>query len=260
MEHNFGKINAIFLQNADKLIKTAKGKKIIKEYVTKIKESKELMKQYSIFEYIENQHYNDNLKDYIHESINYLSSINKKKLKEENIALSNLLKENDITEKCIVENEDLYNSINTLIFSNSGIKSINERVDNINSIVEHIKKNKPTITEKKENLLSGELTNETLAFVVNKFNNKYFESLDEEQKKIFESITSKNETEIEQLFENNRTECITLTNNFLKESIDNDTREKLLNVKEKLLEQKFNKDTYIDDIIDFIELKETLSE
>jgi hypothetical protein len=61
------------------------------------------------------------------------------------------------------------------------------------------------------------------------------------------------------VFEEQRKNCIDLTNSFLKESIDSITREKLLNVKEKLLEQKFNENTFFDDILSLVELKQTLS-
>ena len=63
-----------------------------------------------------------------------------------------------------------------------------------------------------------------------------------------------------EIFENERKSCLKLTNDFLKEGIDNDTREGLLSVKETLLEDRYNKDTYIQDIIRYIDLKNTLED
>lgn len=256
MAHNFGKLNSIFFQNVSDLIKTSKGKKLIKEYINTIKDSKELMKQYSIFEYIENQNYTENIKDYINECISQSSSLNKKKLKEETLKLNNLLENNSIKEKYTVKNENLYNNIDALIHHKNSVKTINEKVDTVNLIVDFIK-NKEPLKKKEKSIL---ITNESLSSVVDNFNDKYLNEMTEEDKETFTTITSKSDSELKDMFTENKNECLILTNKFLKEDIDVDTKDRLLNVKERLLEYNYSKDNIIDDIINIINLKKTLKQ
>ena len=71
-------------------------------------------------------------------------------------------------------------------------------------------------------------------------------------------VVIKFKEDYEKLFEQERKKCLSLTNNFLKESTDSITKEKLLNVKEKLLEQTYKKDTFISDMVSFNDLINTL--
>ena len=75
-------------------------------------------------------------------------------------------------------------------------------------------------------------------YILQKFNEKYSNALDEDQRRLFESVSSLDENVQSETFENERKACLKLANDFLKEAIDNDTRESLLSVKEKLLEDK----------------------
>jgi len=259
MEQNYGSINTIFLQNVDTLFKTKRGKEIIKEYIAIIRGSKNLQKEHSVLNHIESQAYSETTKDQIIESVNYLSNINKKQLKEDHLKLIKLLDENKIIKIVDIENEKLYEDLDKLIFMKKSFKTINEKITLVNSIVENIKNNKLVLIEEKQ--FDGiELDDQAIAFLVENFNEKYDGVFDEDQKKLFESISSENVEEQVLTFEKTKLECLKLINDFLKESIDNDTKGKLLSVKEKLLEDKFSKDTYIDDMIKYIDLKETLED
>jgi hypothetical protein len=72
-----------------------------------------------------------------------------------------------------------------------------------------------------------------------------------------------NRTKVEQLaLKNNfikemNAECLTLINSRLTES-DINAKEKLLSVKERLLNQKYNDESFNTDIIKLIQLKDTL--
>ena len=257
MEQNFGYINTIFLQNSENLFKTKAGKKIVKEYMSIIKNSKNLLRENSVYEFIETMNYSENTKDQISEAISLLNDVDKKQLKEEHIKLNNLLEKNNIKEIEDVENKSLFESIDKLIFSKKSIKAISEKVDNINAIVECVKIKKNVISEKKEIEKYDDLS---VNYVIQKFNEKYSNVLDNDQRKLFESVSSLDENLQKEIFENERKSCLKLTNDFLKEGIDNDTREGLLSVKETLLEDRYNKDTYIQDIIRYIDLKNTLED
>ena len=78
MEQNFGYINTIFLQNSENLFKTKAGKKIVKEYMSIIKNSKNLLRENSVYEFIETMNYSENTKDQISEAISLLNDVDKK--------------------------------------------------------------------------------------------------------------------------------------------------------------------------------------
>jgi len=259
MEQNFGLAKAIIFQNSESLFKTNQGKRIIKEYMSIIRDSKILLKENSVYNYIESQIYSETTKDKVVESIGYLNNINKKQLKEEHNKIFNLLKENNIVKISDITNEKLYEDIDDLIFMKKSIKFINEKVDLVNSVVETIKNNKIVIIEEKD-IETIQLDEQAIAYLVNNFNEKYADVFNEEQKALFESISSTNESDQIVTFEKTKKECLDITNEFLKEAIDNETKAKVLSVKEKLLEDKFSKHTFIEDMLKYITLKEALGE
>jgi len=257
MEQNLGYINTVFLQNSENLFKTKAGKNVIKEYMSIIKNSKNLLKEHSIYEFIESINYSENVKNQIGEAISLLNDVNKKQLKEDHAKLLNLLEKNNIVETETVENKSLFENIDKLIFSKKSIKSISEKVDCINVISENIKNKKANLVEEKSDV--DKIDSQSIAYLVHKFNEKYENILTDDEKQLFESayVNTENQKEI---FEKTNKECLKMANDFLKEAIDNDTRETLLSVKETLLEDKYNKDTYIEDIIRYVDLKNTLED
>jgi hypothetical protein len=264
MENNIGKLNAIFLQNISNLLKRKDGPKLMKEYTSIISKNKMLLREYMLFDYIDKIENTENLKDYISEGIAYLDGINRTTLKEFNEKVAKFMNDNKIEKIDEIQNEKLYEALDSLIFTKKTLKTINERVNKLNQIVTLIKENKKNkeLTEESddETLVINEDADSFFQFAINKFNDKYNDLLTEEEKMVFKAVTSPTTEEEKQLvFEEQRKNCIDLTNSFLKESIDSITREKLLNVKEKLLEQKFNENTFFDDILSLVELKQTLS-
>lgn len=255
---NIGIINDIFNQNVLTLLKTKKGKKIIKEYVNTIKSDETLLLEYKVFDYIEN---NSLSKEHVNGAIDILKNISRKNISESNEKLNNILINNNLIKKTDIINEDLYKNINKLIFDKKSTKYINEKVKALNSISEHIenRKNNDILTEDNE-FKDFKLDDLTVNVMVKNFNERYSDVLNEDEIKIFKIVSNGTEDEQINLFEELKKECISTTNEYLKEeNILVEDKEKLLNVKETLLEQKFSKENLIDDIITLIELKETLS-
>jgi hypothetical protein len=91
---------------------------------------------------------------------------------------------------------------------------------------------------------------------VEKFNDNY-NDLDESTIKTIKTIIESDEEGKKVLFNEIKKECIVLVNDKLSEGVE---KEKLLAVKEKLLDMEFVTESHIDDISSLIELKETLSE
>jgi len=257
MENNFGYINSLFFQNVPNLLKTKDGKKIVKEYANIVKSNKELIKEYEIYEFLETLGKIDNLQETISEVLSTYK-LNKKTLKEGHNKLIKLLTENNIVWLNQSENDNnnmLYENIDKFIMLPKTVKTISEQIEIKKVICEEVSKKEIV----KEKLISEtfELNDASVSFLVERFNKKYDELFDNDSKELFNKI---NNGEKEQMFEEQRKECLTLTNTFLESAIDNNTKGMLLSVKEKLLEDKFNQETYVEDIINYIELKETLSE
>jgi hypothetical protein len=256
MENNFGYINSLFFQNVPNLLKTKDGKKIVKEYANIVKSNKELIKEYEIYEFLENLGKVDNLQETISEVLSTYK-LNKKTLKEGHNKLIKLLTENNIVCLNPIENNNntLYENIDKFIMLPKTVKTISEQIEIKKVICEEVSKKTPF----KETLIKEtvEINDASVSFLVERFNKKYTELFDNDSKELFNKINS---SEKEQMFEEQRKECLSLTNTFLESAIDNNTKGMLLSVKEKLLEDKFNQETYVEDIINYIELKETLSE
>ena len=256
MENNIGILNAIVLQNLNSIIKKKNGVKLIKEYTDLYKKNRDLLKEFMVFEYIEKIKNIDNAKDYINESVAQLDKVDRVKLNELNNKVAEFITKNKLKQVSEIENLKLYEKVNALIFTKRTINNITERIDNLNHIVSILSENKKA----NESTELSEYNGKTITSIILEFNEKYNDKLNDEERLLFNKISeAKTPIEKEQVFNENKKECLTLTNNFLKESIDDSTREKLLNVKEKLLEQTFAPDAYIEDVISLIELKQTLS-
>lgn len=257
MENNIGKLNSVFMQNINNLYFNKNGVNIIKEYVSLLKKNKPLLKELSVFLCIENQTPNENLKEIINESIQYLDNINKKQLLKLNGEVSKFLEKYKIERTGEIENEKLLEDVHNLIFMKKSLNTINEKVNKLNNIVNYINENNQNNSN---DILIEDLNDEFCNILVKKFNEKYADNITESQKEIFKKIVAlETEEEKRAVLEEEKKECLNLTNSMIKEPIDTTTKEKLLNVKEKLLEQTYNEQTYIKDIISLIELRETLN-
>lgn len=254
METNFGKLNAIFMQNIDNLYGKKNGHKIISEYASLIKKNKPLLEEFIIFEKILNLTDKENSKEYIFECINYCDKFNKKELIKLHEKVNDFFVKNNINSTIEIKNESLLENIHELIFMKKSLNKIDEKINIVNKIVSNLNENKINNTS----LISEKVNDDFYLILINKFNQKYLEKLTEQEKNIFKTIIESNKEDYEKLFEQERKKCLSLTNNFLKESTDSITKEKLLNVKEKLLEQTYKKDTFISDMVSFNDLINTL--
>lgn len=248
---NFGKIkNAYNNLLVESIVNKDKNKKEFNKYIKTLKENKVLETQFFVYNNIENKIENSEFKaaQYVKETISLLDKFSKKELSEANDKLYSLINCGDLSS----DKDELYENIHTLIFTEKNIKTVDVIVEATSKVVNYILNNKKS--EKGEYLgVSNDLLTNV---VVDKFNEEYNE-LSESEKEVVKVLIESDSKEKEKVYKEIGFECIDLINEKLNES-DMDIKEKLLSVKEKILRQVFNEETFIKDITKLLELKETL--
>ncbi len=261
MSSNIGILNEIFFQNINNIINKKNGGKIIKEYVSLYKNNKDLLTGLMVFENLTSQNIGEDSKEFIEGNIKFIQeNVNIKTLASKISLVENFLDKNKIVKISDVENGELFESIHKLIFLPKSITKINEKVNITNKLSKMLDDINDERGEDTSLMLeSPENSNLFYKILIDKFNEKYESSLNEEEKKIFETITSSNSVnDKKSIFEEIKKECLALTNELLKENIEVEVREKTLLVKERLLEQTFSEGEYMRDIVSLNKLKKTL--
>ncbi len=253
---NFGNIKDTFkdIVIESVLRKENGGKKLFSKFVKLIKENDTLSDQYLIYKNLQTKKFDDpsEAKDYIKENISLLKSLDKKKLEKGNEKLFKLLKGKDI----IKENNEFYSHIKFLVESTKSPTTI----EKINDSINHIKR---LMLEKdveiKSERIDSELPPSVLTKIsVNKFNSKY-SNISESEKGIIKTILNGNDETKEETYNTLKRECIDIIDNRLSESSDVDLKDKLLRVKDKLLNMDFDNENFISDINKVYDLKESVS-
>jgi hypothetical protein len=92
---------------------------------------------------------------------------------------------------------------------------------------------------------------------VNKFNSRY-SNISESEKEIIKTVLNGTSEDKENIFNKLKRECIDGIDTKLNESSDLDLKDKLLKVKDKLLNNSFNIDSFTTDITRLHDLKESI--
>lgn len=252
---NFGNIKDTFknLVVESVIRKDEKGKKLFSKFLKTIKENKTLKNQYLIYSNLQNSKFDDGVeaKEFVKENIELLKTLNETHITKGNEFFLKLLK----GKKIIKENQEFYNKVSYLVNtekSPSNIKKINE---SINYVV------KPMLAKEEVGEVVTESINLPISvltkLVVNKFNSKYSD-ISESEKEIIKTVLNGTNEDKENIYNKLKRECIDGIDTKLNESSDLDIKDKLLKVKDKLLNNSFCKDSFTTDITRLHELKESV--
>ena len=253
---NFGKIKNAFKDILAESIsdKNAEKRKVVKRFIRAISESKILKAQFLIYNNIETRidenQFSANL--FITENINILSKFKKEEILAENTKLANLSQmvvsrmESDYDEKV------LHESISYLIFKETTPTTIQEVTKHRMSLVNHINENKAKVVVEATGVPTSMLAN----IAVDRFNEKYADLTEDEHKVLNVILEAGNSEGKEKVFKETIMSCIDSVNARIEESSN---KEKLLNVKERLLSTKYISETFSDDITKLLDLKRTLT-
>jgi len=258
---NFGKIKNIFNTLLVEAIATkdVNKKKLFKEYVKTIKNNEILRAQFLVYNNIEKKVETNEHKatEFVKANIDVLRKYTTEQILEANKLLAKpLLSEQKLPEFSDVKFAQLHEDITTLIFTNKNANTVDSVVESLIGIVSYIKENTTQVTEDNK---SGGLPNSVLSNIaVDKFNEKYSD-MSESEKSVFKTILESDEDGKKVVLKNLSRECIDLIDANLMES-DIEAKEKLLQVKDRILRLEYTNDSFITDISKLIELKSDLSE
>lgn len=233
---NFGKIKNTFNSILVESFVTKKGetnKTLFKQYIKTIKENEVLKTQFLVYTNIENKIEENELKAnlFLQENLNLLNKFSKKEIIEANTKLAEpLMLENEE----VYDKKELHENLSNLIILKKTSKDIDAIVEATSKVIEYIKNNKLKVVTEKFDLPNSMLS----SIMVDKYNEKY-STLDENEKEILKVLIESTDDEKQIVYTKTIKECISLINEKLKES-DLDTREKLLEVKDKLLNDTTN--------------------
>jgi len=255
---NFGNIKDTFKKIIIESVikKDSVGKKLFSKYLKTLKENKTLRDQFLIYKNLESKKFDNKIeaKEYLQENVDLLKSIDKKKLLESNNILIKLLR----GKKIVKENNDFYQNITFLGNTKKTPSNINKINEVTNNLLEFMTTKKENIVEESISKSIGVPPSVLTKLFVNKFNQKYSD-INESDKKIIHSILNSNDTEKNNIYKNLKRECINSIDNKLNETTDVELKDKLLKVKDKLLNSEYEKNNFSNDIIKFYSLKETIT-
>ncbi len=252
---NFGKLKNTFNELlAEGLFKNnSESKSIFKKYIKAIKENEIIKTQFLVISNIENKIESSREKatEFVKENIALFSKFDNKSILEANQKLSKFI---GLNEDVDYKHKDLHENITKLIFTKRTPKTVDTIVEATSAIVDYIVDNREKVITEAIGLPNSMFMN----LLVEKYNEKY-SNLSESEKEILKSLIDSTDETKKEVYMKTLRECIDLVNENLKDS-DAQTKEKLLNVKDRLLNDtsEINED-YFKNISKLVELKSSLT-
>lgn len=261
--NNFGIIHKIFESNAPELYKTKKGKQIIANYIKIINEDVTLRKQFTFYNEMLSVNDVNNPSMFVNEAVELSPKFHIKDIVKSNEKLVKFIKDNKLNESIEVDENliSLFESIEFVLTNTKCIKNlssfINAKANITDYINEHIEQSKNSLNESKCSGSLDDFANKAL----NEFNEKYKDTLNEaEQEFVKELIDAKFNDKTDKrksIFDKCKNEAISAINTVVVETTG-DIKEKLLSLKERLLNKNFDDAKLVSDVAEMIEIKNTL--
>lgn len=253
---NFGEINNAFNEVLiDGVIKKDKTRKqIYQAYLKALRENEILKTQYLVYKNLELKVESDSYKaaEYISENISLLSEFNNSEIKEANDKLISLLGGYSELLEVDYPNKKLHENISFLINNKKTSSNIDKILAVKENITEHIVNN-----QEKEQIKEAIIPTSVLAKLLSvKFNEKYSE-LDEQTKTVLKLVVESNEEKQKEHFNSVIENCTKLIDENLN-NCDIETKQKLLEVKDKLTSMEYNNEAFSYDMIRLITLEKDL--
>ena len=252
---NFGNIKDTFknIVVESVLRKDKEGKKVFSKFLKTLKENKTLSDQYLIYKNLQTKKFDDGgqAREYIKENITLLRNLNEGHIQKGNDYFLKLLKGVEI----IKENDSFYNDITYLTKTKKTPSNIDKLNTSTNNIVRLMLEKEDEVVVKESLDIPPSIITK---LAVDKFNNRY-SNISESEKEIIKTILNGNDEDKLNTFIKLKKGCIETIDKKLDESSDIDLKDKLLRVKDKLLNMVYNKEDSVNNISSVYELKESIS-
>lgn len=246
---NFGMCNYIFEDALPSLFKNKSN--AVKEFITTIKEDKNLLSQFQFYKSLEKNNDKVNTNEYITESFNMTcEKIDMKTLKESNDKLANIIKKYDIKPNDFIPQEklDLFENCNYIFSNKKKLSNLMEMKMSFDNVVEYTKKNYNSLNESKGDALNK----------INEFNEKYGNILTESEKTFVKEMFSSKSEKKEKLFNNLKNECLIQINKLISEANNENDIIGLNELKEQINTKYFNETTLVQDVAKLLEINVVL--
>lgn len=255
----FNNLNKVFFSKINELFEKKEGKKIIKEYVSLIKNDPILKKQFEIFTQIEegiSENFKSNnvlVEKYVNTILEQFKPYSKKNIIESNKKLETFLKNKNFDLQNNTLNEDnILISIEYLIQENNSMSNIEKFIEVKDYLINEIR-----VKENVPNKINEDIE---LDVLIEEFNEKYKDKLNEEEIKFINTlILPNNKEELNHLIKESQQECINKLNSILVECVDIEIKDKLLQLKEKVLFESIV-DNPIQTIVELNEISSVIDE
>lgn len=262
---NFGTLKDIFVE---KLIESYtsnddKGKKLYKNFLKTLKESETLKTAFIVFKNIENKTIESEVSanEYLKESVSVFDKFRgKKSLNSEIEKLTTLLESQGVEYKHL-KPKTLHRDLQNLITAPKNVYTLDKLQEAKSNVVNWLLTDKNVITESEEDqyLRKDIDPKKFLSIAVNKFNDKYKDSLTEEEKNILKVLRENNEEKTKTLVSDLVRETISLVNQYLEENTDNVTlKSKLLETKDAIYRMAEDNNGFRQNVLKLYQLKDSL--
>ena len=263
---NFGTLKDVFL---DKLIEShtsdgKTGKILYKNFLKLLKESETLKTAFIIYKNLEGTTIKSETaaNDYLKENVSFLENFRgEQSLKEQSKKLLDLLEKNNI-DLTDIKTKKIHESLENLITIKKSISTIDKIRESKNSLVSWLMSDKLVVSESddKKYVRDNIDPKKFLDIAVNKFNEKYKDSLSEEEIGILKVLRKNNEESTKELVGKLVKETVTLINSHLNNNINNwDVKEKLLETKDVVYGMVENNSDFSNKVLKLYELKKNLN-
>ncbi len=262
---NFGTLKDIFL---DKLIEShtsneKTGKSLYKKFLKILKENETLKTAFIVYKNIEGNTIKSETaaNDYLKENVSFLNNFRgEQSLKEQSKKLLDLLEKNNI-DLTDIKPKEIHESLENLITTKKSVSTIDKIQESKNNLVSWLMSDKLEINESddKKYVRNNIDPKKFLDIAVNKFNEKYKDTLSEEEKSILKVLRKNDENSTKQLVDKLVKETVTLINNHLNNNNNNTSiKEKLLETKDVVYRMSEENNNFSDKVLKLYELKKNL--
>lgn len=259
---NFGIIHKVFENNSPELYKTKSGRKVIASYIKTIKEDKNLLSQFQLYNTLYNVHDLSDSEKFVNEALSIVPNINLNDVLKSNQKLIDIIQKNNLNEEIEIDDstENLFESIEFVLTNKKSFKTLASYVNATSNITSFINENKNKTNT--ENVVSENIDTALNSFMI-EIEKKYEDVLTEAEKSFVQELVdakadNKNEKQ-KNIFNKCKNEALETINGVLREA-DGDVKERLLTIKERLLNREFNESSLVKDVAEMLEIRDTLSE